>query len=450
MEIKIKNNKVKIIITVLIIIGLIGWLVPEIIKSYQTQDSFKVKNIKISYPGDIVDEVTLFIPNGDGPFPAIVFGAGSGSEKVIYSNIAKGFANEGFVTLVRSKAYGRKIEKPWVDSRDDFINAIGYLKSLEIVDKNKILVGGHSGSANVSYWVADKIPNEIEGIVAISGRWPPENINYINTNIFFATGKMDTLVPPSKIKEVAYKLTGKDLKENVLYGDFEQKNAIKIFISERANHLTEAWDIELINESVKWASLCVGNQYSGKNNLEDISVKKIVLSFLSGILFMIGILLLFQRIIMKNNNSKLVEFFSAMIYFVIFYYVWSSTISRYFFGFGPYGYRWANYLLVIGILVFVGLLVFILVKKINKDSFFFDITFILLGILSFILISSLFVFIPSFYYGGSLILVKTVMVSIPTIALAILFKKLKLTLLQRLLFSGLSLIWLLPLVLPPK
>lgn len=445
-----KDNKAKIMIIVLIIIGLIGWLVPEIIKSYQAQNTFKVKNIKLSYPGDIVDEVTLFIPNGNGPFPAIVFGAGSGSDKSLYSNIARGFANEGFVTLVRSKAYGRKMEKPWVDGRDDFINAIDYLKSLEIVNKNKVLVGGHSGSANVSYWVGDKLPDEIEGIIAIAGRWPPENNNYINTNIFFATGKMDALVPPSKIKEVAYKLTGKDLKENVLYGDFEQNNAIKIFISERANHLTEAWDIDLINEAVRWSSLCVESQYRGVNNLEDISVKKIALSFVSGMLFMIGIILLFQQIIMKNNTSKLVEFFSAMIYFLIFYFVWSSTISRYFFGFGPYAYRWANYLLVFGIIIIFGVLMLSLIKKFNRDSIIFDLVFILLSVFSFILISSLFVFIPSFYYGGSLILVKIIIVSVPIIALAILFKKLKLTLLQRLLFSGLSLVWLLPLVLPPK
>src|SRR6056297_526122 len=305
----------KIISIIIIIIGLVGWLLPAQLNDTEVR-GYRVKEVKLEYPEDIVDQVSIYIPNGQGPWPAIIFGAGTGADRSLYKNWAEGFVSQGFVVLLRSSSYGRKEEKPWIDSRDDMISSFQYLKKLDYVDKDKIIIGGHSASANLAYWVGYKIPKKIKGIVAIAGRFPPEEKGNLNLAVFLGTGKNDKLVPPEKLYEVANKISESEIKKNKEHED------ITIYVSDNSNHLKESWDNNLIREAVKWSTQIVGLNYKENYSLEKINIKYIILKIISAFLFFIGIVIIMQYYLKKLFHiNKFIEFISIIFYFGLFYFI---------------------------------------------------------------------------------------------------------------------------------
>ncbi|MGM5488850.1 MAG: alpha/beta hydrolase family protein [Nanobdellota archaeon] len=401
---------------ILIVIGIIGWLLPTIM-----QGPFDSVDSKLHYDG-VVDEVKLFLPEGEGPFPGIVFGAGAGADKALYNIWAEAFQRAGFAVLLRSQSYGRVNKTPWVDSMDDTIQALRYLKGHELVEPEDLLVGGHSGSGNVAYWVGYEVPTQINAVIAVAARFPPNKSHPLKTNLFLATGRDDNLVPPAKMHEVARTLTGRTNG-----GKFGTDSKVTTFVSD-SNHLTEVWDTRLIEETVRWASAAVGNDYQAVK-VRNMSLMKIGIMFIAGLCLLIGIILR-----LRSCRHPAI----AVIFFFVFFAVWTSTISRYLFDFGPFQYKSLKYLLA---LLVVGIPAVILYKKKLPDALF------LIGsTLCFVLISGLFVYLPPFSYGGSLILAKSLIVLAPLLLLSLVMRKIEYK--QRIIFYSLSLIWLLPVVIP--
>ena len=423
----------KKIAIIFLLIGLV-WLIPAL----ASWSDVEVKDLKLNYNG-VVDPIKLYLPQGEPPFPGVVFGAGAGADVALYRQWGEAFAKEGFVCLIRSSTSGRQNEEPWIDSRDDTINAIKYLKNHKKVDPDKIIVAGHSGNGNVAYWVGYKIPEQINGVAVIAGRHPPEKNHTLQTNLFLATGQNDRLVPPKKILEVAKILTGK----NSTSGNFSQNDKITIYTAPTSNHLTEVWDNSLIKQTVNWSSQAVGNQYKGNYSLEKVSLPLILLKLVAGMFFLIGVIILLQQYI--NSILKLV--LSTLLYFGIFFGVWSTTVSNNLFDSGPFEYKWLEYLILVVVIIICWLITFYFIKR---DTILTDIAFILLSIIIFILISSFIVYLPPFSYGGAIIIFKALIVFILLATFSLIFHKLQIPLNQRLIYYSLTLIWLLAVVIPVK
>ena len=434
----------KIISIIIIIIGLLGWLLPAQLNETNIRN-YSVKEVKLEYPEAIVDQVSIYKPNGQGPWPAIIFGAGAGADRALYKNWAEGFVSQGFVVLLRSSSYGRKEEKPWIDARDDIINAFNYLKKLDYVDQNKMMIGGHSASANLAYWVAHKIPEEIKGIVAIAGRYPPKDKGRLKTEIFLGTGAQDDLVPPEKIYEVAGVLSGQT--------NYDQDNSdnITVYISEGSNHLLESWDNNLIRAAVKWSAGTVGNQYGPDYTLEKINIRYLSIKLISALLFFIGAVYLTQKYLYKRYSKNIfINILTTIVYFLLFYLVWSTTVSKYLFYFGPFNYKWPKYLIITIIVMSIGLILSYLFKDKEEVKYWGDLLFILSSLALILIIFSFLVYLPPFSYGGSIIFFKVLIVLLPIIVLGYILKRMHLLFYQRIIFYSLSFVWLLTAVLPPK
>ena len=429
------NNK---IIFSIILIGLLG-SITSIILNETHLNSFQVQELKLDYPRGIVDQVSLYKPKGEGPFPGVIFGTGAGADRALYRNWAHGFINQGFVVIMRSSTYGRKKERPWIDARDDIINTLNYMKKLEYVKNDSIIIGGHSASANLAYWVGQEIPDDISGIVAIAGRFPPKNLKTLDTDIFLGTGTKDKLVPPKKLFEVASMLEG-------------TSNNIEIYLADDINHLQESWNIELINQATRWATQTIGTDYNNEYVLEKITFRRLILKFVFKFLLLIGLIMLIQKYVFNyyKKDNNLLNIILSIFYFFLFSLTWSNTISKYIFYSGPFYYKWSKYLIVLLIVTIIGSIYFYIKSKLKKNIFLLDILFILTSILIILKIFSFWVYIPPFSYGGSIIYFKSLLIGLLILIFGFILKKIKLYFKQRLIIYAFSLVWLLTAVLPPK
>lgn len=133
--------------------------------------------------GNITLSGTLAMPNGDIPFPAIVFIAGSGEvdrnenhRKMpinVFKELTEHLTGHGFATLRYDKrgvgeSEGHYLSTGFFDNIQDAKWALEYLKSRNEIDTDHIFIIGHSEGA----YAAIKIASEgtgLAGIVLIAG-----------------------------------------------------------------------------------------------------------------------------------------------------------------------------------------------------------------------------------------------------------------------------------------
>ncbi|HJN11096.1 MAG TPA: alpha/beta fold hydrolase [Pirellulaceae bacterium] len=144
---------------------------------------------------------TLAIPNGKGPFPAVVLVHGSGPndrDETVGANkpfkdLGMGLATNGVVTLrydKRTKVHGVKMvlsKDPLTvkqETVDDVIEAVRLLKENAIVDAKRIFVLGHSlGGYLVPRIAARDAESLVAGYVVLAGSTrPTEELMWEQTN----------------------------------------------------------------------------------------------------------------------------------------------------------------------------------------------------------------------------------------------------------------------------
>jgi dienelactone hydrolase len=147
--------------------------------AYVKPDSFTERDATVgSAPWAL--PATLTIPNGSGPFPAVVLVAGSGPadrDETLGANkplrdLAWGLASAGIAVLrydKRTLVYGPQTAaepNPTVreETTDDAIAAVGLLRQTPKVDAARIFVVGHSLGATLAPRIAAQIPEELVGI----------------------------------------------------------------------------------------------------------------------------------------------------------------------------------------------------------------------------------------------------------------------------------------------
>lgn len=447
-------NSIKWISIILLVIGMIGWFLPVAQRSLNHTDDYEVKHMKINNIKNYVTDITIYRPKKEGPLPAILFGPGSGSGKTLYSKYAEAFVNEGFVVLIYGPAYGKQNlftndNQGWKSVTDCTIENLKYLKELDYVDDDNVIVGGHSGGANTSYRVALRSPNEVAGVIAIAGRWSPETKDKIKTNLFLATGIKDSLVSPIKLKEVAYKLTGREIEVGKLYGSYEDKNAVKIIVSDWSGHLTEAWDKKLITESARWAANSIGEEYKGGYEVEEITFYKIIMMLISGITFFLGAVIYIHKILIPKVCNKFLGNIEPILYFVLIYGIFSSTLSDVFLNLRPVSYKSHQYIAggIIAILI-AWLFSFIYKKTRGKFRIILNTIYILVTICVFVVIVDRFMIQSAPNIWLSTIIFKSAIVFVLLNILSILLYKVKLPQKKITVFNILVLTWLLPIIMP--
>lgn len=155
--------------------------------AYVKSDSFREREVVVG-KGNWALPGTLTIPNGSGPFPAIVLVHGSGpndrDESIgpnkPFRDLAGGLASQGIAVLryeKRTKAHPAKmtsIKELTVKEEvvDDALAAIDLLKKTAEVDKKKIFVLGHS----LGGMLAPRIVSEdssVAGMISLAGATRP-------------------------------------------------------------------------------------------------------------------------------------------------------------------------------------------------------------------------------------------------------------------------------------
>ncbi|NLZ39063.1 MAG: alpha/beta fold hydrolase [Firmicutes bacterium] len=130
---------------------------------------------------------TLTIPNGNGPFPAVVLVHGSGPndrDETIgitgahkpFKDLAWGLANQGIAVLrydKRTMVYGEKINKFTFtvreESIDDALAAVELLRNHKQINNEKIYILGHSLGGILAPRIGKEAGDRLAGLIILAG-----------------------------------------------------------------------------------------------------------------------------------------------------------------------------------------------------------------------------------------------------------------------------------------
>lgn len=145
---------------------------------------------------------TLTLPNGDGPFPALVLIHGSGPNdrdetlgpNKPFADLAAGLASRGIAVLrfdKRTKVYGAKMAAAGNitvkdEAIDDAVAAVAALRSNPHVDPKRVFVLGHSEGGMLIPRIAVADPS-IDGLIVMAGPARPIEDAVVDQTEYLAT-----------------------------------------------------------------------------------------------------------------------------------------------------------------------------------------------------------------------------------------------------------------------
>lgn len=144
---------------------------------YPSRDvAFKNEKAQITLSG------TLTLPEGDGPFPAVVLVSGSGPQdrdETIFGHkpflvIADHLARKGIACLrYDDRGTGKSTGKHSLATTEDFAGdahaALSFLRAQERVDPARVGICGHSEGGIIGPLVAEKSPGEVAFLILLAG-----------------------------------------------------------------------------------------------------------------------------------------------------------------------------------------------------------------------------------------------------------------------------------------
>ncbi len=150
---------------------------------YADEDAFTEIDVTINEGGDFPLPGTLSLPNGAGPFPAVILLSGSGStdrdETVSvnkpFRDLAWGLATQGIAVLrfdERTFVHGRNLDLVnfTIDQEytEDTLAALELLRSTDGIDPERIYIAGHSLGGYILPRIATA-DSDIAGLIVLAG-----------------------------------------------------------------------------------------------------------------------------------------------------------------------------------------------------------------------------------------------------------------------------------------
>jgi dienelactone hydrolase len=159
--------------------GEVAWKRPE----YSKPDSFSERQVTLG-EGEWKLPGTITMPNGAGPFPAVVLVHGSGpndrDETVggtkVFRDLAEGLASRGIAVLryeKRTKLYGPKVAtlKTFTlhdETVEDALKGVALMRTQQGIDPKRVFVLGHSLGGYAAPRIAQEDPT-IAGLILMAG-----------------------------------------------------------------------------------------------------------------------------------------------------------------------------------------------------------------------------------------------------------------------------------------
>ena len=115
----------------------------------------------------------IYLPEGDGPFPVVIYSTGAGAPFSIYIDIVKELTKNGIAGVCfdfagntnPSKSEGDATKCSALTEAADLEAVLGNITTLDYLDSNNVFLWGHSMGGFVSAYVGCENPDTIRGMM---------------------------------------------------------------------------------------------------------------------------------------------------------------------------------------------------------------------------------------------------------------------------------------------
>ena len=116
----------------------------------------------------------LYVPDGDGPFPAVILAHAFGADLSMMEGYAEAFAKKGVIAYAfdfiggghNIKSDGSMEEMSVLTEAADMSAVLDGIRSLDDVDKKSVFLMGASQGGFVATYVAGTRPDDVKGLIA--------------------------------------------------------------------------------------------------------------------------------------------------------------------------------------------------------------------------------------------------------------------------------------------
>lgn len=157
---------------------------------------------------------TLLMPNGKGPFPAVVLVHGSGPNDRnetaggtrVFLDVAEGLADRGIASLrydKRTKVHPLEFAKVYTiddETVDDAVAAVAFLRAQPGIDAKRVFLVGHSQGAMMAPRIAQRAPG-LAGLVLLAA--PARHLEDIVHDQFNLLARLDGNVDAAETAQLA-------------------------------------------------------------------------------------------------------------------------------------------------------------------------------------------------------------------------------------------------------
>ncbi|MBR3341708.1 MAG: alpha/beta fold hydrolase [Clostridiales bacterium] len=120
------------------------------------------------YRDDVELSGVLYLPDGDGPFPVMIFASAIGSGYEYLEDIAKRLTKNGIATVLFNFAgVAGNDDLTVLTEAEDLKAVIGGVRTLPVIDSSNVFLFGHSFGGLVASYVGCNYPEEIKGMILI-------------------------------------------------------------------------------------------------------------------------------------------------------------------------------------------------------------------------------------------------------------------------------------------
>ncbi len=140
----------------------------------ETMGTYSVKDCEFTRDGMKIYG-KLYVPDGQGPYPAVILGHGFGADLSMMQGYADSLAKHGYIAYpfdfigggANVKSDGKLTEMSVLTEAADMSAVLDGIKMLDVVDTDNVILLGASQGGFVATYVAGKRPDDIKGLIAL-------------------------------------------------------------------------------------------------------------------------------------------------------------------------------------------------------------------------------------------------------------------------------------------